>query len=420
PKSATSGNITPSIKDEILGSPKPGPVDNTTAERPQSTVHRINTPGAIDKSKTSVSTANRITLAADSTSSLVNKDRTPDISMAKAATESSILLSTKGRITTLHTPAVNGAVSKATLSTDRNGAPITKDRPSGTAAPSTTLNNTAVSLSNFITYTHNSVKSNQRATASSQISSRSSKEQPPEGLTQNGSAPSSSSGASAARSSIDNDAVTSSSSGSGVDRPNGMTASLNNDVTAGIENRLKTASANGDAKKVPNGMNTGIVQPPYSTNTYSLERPRSGSGYTVAPHGYMPRPKEQAETLHRRTPPSPAPPAQQPQQHPHHNRRLQHPHYPQASQQSLRPTQQYQHYQRQLQRLHQEEQQKQYHQQQQQWNRSLDHTRTRPPPSQHPSFSSSSSASSSSHHYDHNWSARHWKSSTYDEVIDLT
>ncbi|KAG0072814.1 hypothetical protein BGZ90_011795, partial [Linnemannia elongata] len=208
---------------------------------------------------------------------------------------------TKGRITTLHTPAVNGAVSKATLSTDRNGTPITKDRPSGTAAPSTTLNNTAVSLSNFITYTHNSVKSNQRATASSQISSRSSKEQPPEGLTQNGSAPSSSSGASAARSSIDNDAVTSSSSGSGVDRPNGMTASLNNDVTAGIENRLKTASANGDAKKVPNGMNTGIVQPPYSTNTYSLERPRSGSGYTVAPHGYVPRPKEQAETLHRRS-----------------------------------------------------------------------------------------------------------------------
>ncbi|KAG0065913.1 hypothetical protein BGZ89_007817 [Linnemannia elongata] len=492
PKSATSGNITPSIKDEILGSPKSGPVDNTTAERPQSTVHRISTPGAIEKSTTSISTANRITLAADSTSSLVDQDRAPDISMAKvindasvskskAATESSILLSTKGRITTLHTPAVNGAVSKATLSTDRNGAPITKDRPSGTAAPSTTLNNTAVSLSNFITYTHNSVKSNQRATTSSQISSWSSKEQPPEGLTQNG---------------------------SGVDRPNGMTASLNNDVTAGIENRLKTASANDDAKNVPNGMNTGIVQPPYSTNTYSLERPRSGSGYTVAPHGYVPRPKEQAETLHRRSrsgtevteilesgqvnsthhaqpphgaillreavplppslqtldqypsssssmpqvkdersvyygpecyddedeqlvhkrparqrpapPPSPVPPAQQPQQHSHHNRRLQHPHYPQGSQQPLRPTQHYQHYQRQLQRLHQEEQQKQYHQQQQQWNRSLDHTRNRPPPSQHPSFSSSSSSSSSSHHYDHNWSARHWKSSTYDEVIDLT
>ncbi|KAF9155448.1 hypothetical protein BG015_009824 [Linnemannia schmuckeri] len=291
PKSTTSGNVTSNFENTAFTSSKPKALENTSAGSLQSTVDSVNALGTMDGITTSASTnavnttvVIRPTLAADSNNPLEIK-----------------------------------------LTTDRNSAPITNDRPSGTAASSATFSNTTVNPGSSFTYIHNSAKSIQRAMSYSQISSRSSKELPPKGLTQSDFASSNNSDAPVARSSFEKDVVPNDSAGSSVGRPNGMTASASNsssialnstidrpssmsavnvssilaDVTAGTVNRPNTASASSDVNSVPNGVNAGAVHSPYNVSVGILDRPRSGSGYTVAPHEYVPCPKEQVESLHR-------------------------------------------------------------------------------------------------------------------------
>ncbi|KAF8947295.1 hypothetical protein BGZ47_009683 [Haplosporangium gracile] len=298
-KSTTSGNVTSSVENRTFGSSNSNAVENTTAGSPH-WLQTATTPWKIDDTAAS---------------------------KLKLATENSILLSTKNRTTILDSPAVanNSGISIVKLTTDRNSTPITNDRPSGAAASSANFNNTAVNPGSSFTYIHNSAKSIQRAMSYSRISSRSSKEPPPKGLTQNDFALSNNSGVPVVRSSFEKDVVPNDSAGSSVGKSNGMTASVSNsssiapngtinrpssmsavnassilaDVTAGTVNRPNAASASSDVKSVLNGVNAGTIHSSYNVSAGILDRPRSGSGYTVAPHEYVPRPKEQAETLHR-------------------------------------------------------------------------------------------------------------------------